>query len=342
MAREYTQLPWKEDGWLEEATAWIYEQLAAAGWRGAGPVEILHQRPWATFARTETKQGAAFFKAPAPPYYEAPLTQALQEWRPDLTVDLLAIEREHGWLLSADAGETVRSADNSPTQVEHWLKIIPLNVELQMETADRRPELLAMGMPDRTLAKLPRHYNDLMEADENLRVGLTPGLTAEEYRQLRDLRPRFAELCAELSAYGIPDTLCHEEVHDANILVRDGRYIFTDWSDSSISHPFFSNMITIRAAAYRLGLDEDGPEMTRLRDAYLEPWTAYGTHAELSQTYDLACVLAMANRALSWHHGTGSLAPEDKEPYTDAVPEWLKDFLAALQDYDARLPRASH
>ncbi|MDX1416784.1 MAG: hypothetical protein R3293_21460 [Candidatus Promineifilaceae bacterium] len=331
MNAEYRKLPWNEPGWLEKVEAWIDDRLAGAGRQVIGPVEILHQRPWATFAQINTDQGPVYFKAPAPPFYEAPLTQALARWRPDLTVELLAVDLERGWLLSAAAGETIRSADNTAGQVDHWLKIVPINAELQKTMAERRSELLAMGLPDRTLAKLPALYNALLQANENLRIGRTPGLTPEEYHELRELRPRFAAMCAELAGYGIPDTLCHEEVHDANILIKDGRYIFTDWSDSSFSFPFFSNMITIRAAAYRLGLDEHGADMARIRDAYLEPWTDYGTRAELSRAYDLARILAMANRALSWNDGTGALAPELKEPYADAVPEWLQDFLAEMR-----------
>jgi hypothetical protein len=41
----------------------------------------------------------------------------------------------------------------------------------------------------------------------------------------------------------------------------------------------------------------------------------------------LAYRLAMLNRALSWHHGTGALAMRHREPYLDAIPGWLQDFL---------------
>ena len=114
------------------------------------------------------------------------------------------------------------------------------------------------------------------------------GLTLVEYQQLRDLRWRFPIWCEELASYGLPETLTHEEVHDANVLVSGDRYTFTDWSDSSVAHPFFTMLVTIRAAAYRLELAEFGPEMTRLRDIYLEPWTTFATQRELLAAFDLA------------------------------------------------------
>ena len=93
--------------------------------------------------------------------------------------------------------------------------------------------------------------------------------------------------------------------------------------------PFFAMVVMLRAAAHRLQLAENGQEMIRLRDAYLEPWTKFATPSRLLKAFDLAYRLGMVNRALSWHHGTGSLSKEHKEPYADAVPGWLQDFLNA-------------
>ena len=321
------QLPWEQAGWLEEATTWIQTQLAAQGWQVISPVELLHQRPWSTFAQVSTDKGLVYFKAPAPPFFEALLTQFLAQKRPDCTAPVLAIDRGRGWVLTPDAGMTVRSADPTATQVEHWLKLLPPYAEFQMQMAEFVPQLLAMGMPDRRLAQLPGLYDELMGAHENLRVGLEPGLTAEEYERLLALRPRLILWCEQLASYGLPETLTHEELHDANVLVNGERYIYTDWSDSCVGHPFFTMLVTIRAAAHRLKLAEDGPEMKRLRDAYLEPWTTYAPREQLLEAFRLAYKLGMLNRALSWHHGTGSLALKHKEPYADYVPGWLQDFL---------------
>ncbi len=330
MQKQYTQLPWEQSDWLEQAIGWIHTQLAQRGLSVTGPVELLHQRPWSTFARVPTDNGVAFFKAPAPMYkYEAALTQALAGWRPHCTVPILAVDLDRGWLLSVDAGVTLRSLTRSADQIDHWLKALPLYVELQFDMIGRVPELLAFGVPDRRLAKLPYLYTQLLEDTENLRVGLEPGLTQAEYQRLRDLRLRFVEMCAHLASYGLPETIAHEEIHENNVIVGDGRYIFTDWSDSSVAHPFFSMLVTLRSVSHWLKLDEDGPEVKRIRDAYLEPWTKFETRDKLLVALELAYRLGMVNRALSWNHGTGTLAKKQKEAYADSVPGWLQDFLQA-------------
>lgn len=324
------QLPWEHPGWLEQATAWIHRQLAAHDLGIIGPIEILHQRPWSTLARLSTTNGTVYFKAPAPAYpYEAALTQALARWRPDCTVPVLAVDLDQGWLLTADDGITLRDIGRSPGQVEHWLKVLPLCAELQIEMAARVPELITLGMPDRRLAMLPRLYAELMEDTDNLRVGLEPGLTPEEYQRLLDLQPRIVDFCEQLASAGLPETLTHEEVHDGNVLVNGDRYVFIDWSDSSVAHPFFTMLVTIRAAAHRLELAEFGPEMMHLRDAYLEPWTTFATRPTLLTAFRQAYRLGMANRVLSWQFGTGTAAAHHKQPYADAVPGWLQDFLNA-------------
>ena len=118
MPDQYRQLPWEHPGWLEGATAWIRDRLAERGVQVTGPVELLHQRPWSTFALVPTEDGFAYFKAPAPMYeFEAALTQALVRWRPDITVPLLAVDLDRGWMLSEDAGVTLRNLSRSADQI---------------------------------------------------------------------------------------------------------------------------------------------------------------------------------------------------------------------------------
>jgi hypothetical protein len=210
-------------------------------------------RPWSAFARVFTTNGIAYFKAPAPDcQYEAALTEALAHWRPDCTVPLLAVDLERGWLLSADAGPTLDDASSSTDQLARWLKLLPLCVELQLEMADHLPELLVLGVPDRRLAQFQPLYAQLMEAHENLRVGLQPGLTPAEYGRLCELQPWVVDACAQLASVGLPETLVHEEVHSSNVLFSGNRYIFTDWSEAIVAHKPTVNLSTSEWENYKV------------------------------------------------------------------------------------------
>ena len=106
--------------------------------------------------------------------------------------------------------------------------MLPRYAQLQLDAIDDVGELLSVGVPDRRLDKLPSQYEYLL--------GETPGLTAEELARLDRLRPRVKEMCEELGAFGIPETIQHNDLHDGQVFVRDDDYRFLDWAES-ISHP---------------------------------------------------------------------------------------------------------
>ena len=75
------------------------------------------------------------------------------------------------------------------------------------------------------------------------------------------------EACAELGAAGIPETIQHDDLHDAQVFVRDDRYLLLDWGDACISHPFFSLAVTLDGVI-AWGVDDvegsgDGPVPAR-------------------------------------------------------------------------------
>jgi len=331
MTATNNNLPWQEPGWLDKVKAWIRDQLSTHGWIATSEFELIRQRAWSAFGRISTDQGVLYFKSPAPPFFEADLTRTIARWRADCIVPLVAVDPETGWLLSKETGVTLRSLGQTFDQVRHWLKILPFYAQFQMDMADHLQELLACGVYDRRPHKLPGLFSTLLQAGDSLRVGLQPGLTVKEYHQLDALTPRLSSWCRQLADYGIPATLTHEKVHDANVLVSRDGYIFTDWSDSSIAHPFFSLLVTLRTLVHWLKMDEHGPEIRRLLETYLEPWRFYAPRRDLMEAYKIAERLGMLNRALSWHYSLENVPKELKIENADAVPEWLQDFLQASQ-----------
>jgi len=180
--------------------------------------------------------------------------------------------------------------------------------------------------PDRRLGHFPHLYRGLLEDTENLRVDNPPGLSSEEHRHLLKLQSEVEDMCLHLASYGIPETICHEEVNDANVIPDGERVIFPDWADSCIGHPFFTILVTIRSAAIRAGLEEDAPEMLHLRDIYIEPWSSFSSPTELREAFDIAYRLAMINRSPSYHLSMAEL-PQEYKIENDAIPGWLQDFL---------------
>lgn len=324
------ELPWARADWFEQASAWIQVELARHAIELTGAIEQPHIRPWSTVLRVPTNQGDLYFKATAPVLaHEPALTQALAVWRPDCMLQLLATDLDRGWLLMRDAGATLRSQIQSVADLHLWQPILTRYAEVQIEMISRADELLALGTLDRRLATLPAQYECLLADTDALLIDQKDGLTGDEYRRLRELVPEFAAMCERLASYQIPETLHHDDFHDANIFVRDGRFVFSDWGESCVAHPFFTLLVTLRGVAYRLQLDDHAPELAQLRDVYLAPFQRFGSPERLREAFVLANRVAMVCRVLTWYRVVSSLDAALKAEYADAVPGWLQEFLNA-------------
>jgi hypothetical protein len=294
------------NGTMDRAAAedWIRAQVDAVG-----PIEIAHQRPWATVLRVPLADGIAWFKACAPVQaFEPRLTGELFSRWPDRVPGVLARDDQRAWLLLADAGTPVRVLGNPP---EAWLRALPRYAELQRGEAPHARDHLAHGVPDLRVATWPARYDDLVNNDLPL--------DSHEIRRLREFTPRFSELCSGLAARNVPETIQHDDLHMAN-LYRDGaRLRVLDWGDSSISHPFASLVVTFRFLEEFNKLPPGDPWFLRLRDAYLEPWGS-----GLEDAFALAIRTGTFARAFAYTRQRDAL-PEA------ARPEFDKEFSVVLR-----------
>lgn len=155
--------------------------------------------------------------------------------------------------------------------------------------------LVAIGVPDLRLATLASKYEQLLDAIV---------LPSEERRRLTGNVAHVREMCDELAGYGIAETIQHDDFHDGQVFVRDGRYLFLDWSDACVSHPFFTLSVTLEGQL-SWGLDDvqGSVDVEPFRDAYLHAFTRNSTHAELASASVTALRLGWVCRAVNIHHG---------------------------------------
>ena len=81
------------------------------------------------------------------------------------------------------------------------------------------------------------------------------------------------------------------------------------------------------ATAWKLKLEPVGPALRRLRDAYLEPFAAFGNRRELVYAADLAYRTGTIARSLAWHRALRPLPPEARAEDLDSIPYGLQRFL---------------
>jgi hypothetical protein len=94
----------------------------------------------------------------------------------------------------------------------------------------------------------------------------------------------------ELSEIPVPASVVQQDFRHNNIVLSGETYIFYDWSDIVIGHPFFSCCRFLDYVQYApqspggLSLEE---RKRLIADAYLEPWTRILSPGELRRALEL-------------------------------------------------------
>lgn len=313
---------WTDPSWLSAVRDWVASRLEELDLHPTGEAEQPHVRPWSTVLRIPTTGGDVWFKANMPVQaYEAAVVGLLAARRPDAVPELLASDVEVGWMLMADGGERLREVIERERDLGAWLDVLPRYGRLQLGLADDGDRLVALGLPDRRLASLASEYEEL--------IGRAETVTDEERRRLRILVPTIADHCEQLASAGVPETIQHDDLHDGQIFVRDGRYLFFDWGDACVSHPFFSMAVTLEGQL-AWGLDDvkDSEDIAPYRDAYLDAFRALASWAELEAAHEIALGLGWVCRALNVERWASGLPAPYREQHLQGVGLRLQMLLA--------------
>ena len=321
---------WTDPRTIAEAHGWLRETAERAGRRVNGPITQPHVRPWSTVFRAPTDRGAVYLKlCGASQAQEPALTALLAAAAPSLVPDVIAVHPREPWMLLAEGGDKLRDILPAADRLRVWADVLPRYAMLQRSLLGRAAAIRATGTPDHGLERLVADFRVLLDDEEVLAPAVATFAAAARER-LRALLPAIEARAGELAATRIGPTINHDDLHDANLLVKDGRAVVFDWGDASLTHPFLSLGVALRASADRAELRPDDPAILRLRDAYLEPWTDALPRPALTEAAALGARLSHLTRALTWHRvvrlDAGAI---EAEP--EMVGQYLSQVLEAFE-----------
>jgi hypothetical protein len=318
---------WTSTPFLDDVTAWVDRHASDAGLALTGEREQPHARPWSSAIRYASDAGPLWFKVNGPgTAHESALVAVLASHVPELGPELVAADPERGWMLMRDAGPVLRSVAEPDELWDRWVELLQRYAAAQLTLTHHVDALLDTGVehlaPPLMATRLPGLVEELggRPVDQG-------GLTAAEVDELSAMLPTYERWCEELAASGVPVSVNHDDLHSSNVCVAGRGTRIIDWGDASVMHPFGTMLATLNSIAWHAGTEVHDPRVTRVRDAYLEPFGGYGTQEDRVRWVGLARRTGCLSRALSYVHALEEEPPAAHEELDWPVRGWLLDLL---------------
>ncbi|GER90377.1 hypothetical protein KDW_45390 [Dictyobacter vulcani] len=281
-------IPWYNPDWFASVISWIEKQLEHRGSRVVAAPEQLRVGERGYLLRISTTTGIIYFKA-LPTFFahELAILATLAPGYPSSMPVLMAVDREQRWMLMQDFGGTLLSQSENIGELEEALRRYAV---LQVEQVEQNQRLHELGCPYLPPEALAEQLEDMLEDTPSLMMNAFPGLAEKDVIRLHALVPHLRSMCLQLADGPVPCSLEHGDFHTGNIALTATGPLFFDWTDSCITHPFFSFY------PFLLGLEAQWAGETsirqRLRDVYLQPWEDYAPREQLIAIFELAQKLA--------------------------------------------------
>ena len=306
---------WAHPGWIGPAFGWVADRLAELGLTLTGPLIQVKHWSLSSVWRVPTERGSLYFKATTPnsPWFvnEGVLLRGLAGLFPGRVPAPLAVDAERRWMLLPDLGKPLGWEAPRAIRLEVW----GAYGAWQVEAAQRTDDLLALGCLDRRLPVLA----DQLEPLADFYAGCA-NVAAEDKARLRAALPRLRALCETAASYRVPASLVHGDLHLDNVARPDGQFVFFDWTDACLAHPFL-DLIDIVG-------EPDAAVRGQLQAQYLSLWTDYEPPERLSALWACARPLSAAHQAVSYQHLIQGVEPSERPLLDWAMPHWLPKILA--------------
>ena len=249
--------------------------------------------------------------------------QVIAEHCPKLLPSPLAIEPELGWVLMQDYGSEML---HECPDITRWEEALRLFSQSQVEQVERVHQWLTLNIPDRRLGRMVEMIDPLIASCSQMLTGGANGLSEADLGDLRSLSMPLKLMCARLAQFDVPNTLVHGDL-GGNIIIGESGYTFFDWTDVCVSHPFF-DMATISAAYFDESILKDNQDAdTRLRDAYLEPWTARIPMERLVEAFEISRPLGALHQAMSYMWILTNISADARPELEGGLLHWIRQLL---------------
>ena len=308
---------WLSPQWQVSVEQWLKEQLTKNGIQPQGSLQKVSGWSLGHIYRQATNQGDVYFKATANlPLFsnEAQLCQKLSQLLPEHVPDTLASCGERQWMISKDFGGGLPE----DSDLSLWQAAFKQFSRLQLASIEHSAELVQSGCLSREINELPEQLGDALNDSE-----ITDCIPEAVLLNRESILAKVTNSVKQLADFAIPSTLVHGDLHIENIAGAEDGFIFFDWSDACISHPFIDGTYIFRMP--------DSDEKQQIIKAYLSNWQEFAPMAELNKAWQLAEIVCYAHQAVSYASMKKSLPAAGIKDLEQAFINAFKRLLTAAK-----------
>jgi len=282
--------PFTHLNWFEELCDWAAKAINARGLCLTGDFRQLNSSAAFSLIRFETNGPAVWFKAVgAPNQREFPITLTLANDFPRYMPDLIAARSDWNAWLTLEAGTTSLADTRDPSL---WMSAAAALANLQIESIGNSERLMGSGTHDLTPTSLLETVSSFLEVIAELmsrQSKISPPVLSKG--DLAVLNEHIRNGISELLEFEIADTLGHLDLNPGNIIVKSpAKYVFLDWAEAFVGHPFYSFQYLLEH--FRRMVGQDPIAEHAFTSSYLHPWSDLASAEYLREAMALAPLIA--------------------------------------------------
>ena len=308
---------WSRPGWFARASAWMLDQMAAAGCPATGAPRVHYLWGVSVVLRAPSSNGDFFLKCSGDIFrQEAITTRRLAAHMPEVFPEVVAVDATQGWLLMGD----LDAPELGEQDESLWHSGLVIYSGIQRTWQGRTDELVDLGLAVRSLTALAEEVGEISDDDV-----LQSRMDSELRDRWRSSAPSLARACLRLEEIGPGPSLVHGDLHPWNVTYGSGKTRIFDWTDAAVSHPF------VDLATYIFRTD-DVALRRRMVDAYLDAWSTVGSVDRLREAVDLAVVVGSLYQVQTFRVLIPTLMNQGADDdLADGDLSWIRRTLTRLE-----------
>lgn len=235
--------------------------------------KIVVETSYSIVCQIKTSRGLVYLKqVPKALFLEPRTLRTLHDLQCKNIPELIAENKKlHSFITTSCGDISLRHLFQGEINVDMLKRGIDVYTDILRQLENNTPSFLASNISDWRLHQFPTHYEKLINNTELLK---NDGLTLKEIDQLHQLIPTCVELCEKIAQYHIPETLCHCDFHENNMVInkKTGAISIIDWGEIAVTHPFFSLNGLLWNITYHNKIKETDDDYRKIQLQCVSPW----------------------------------------------------------------------